>query len=468
MKKTKTVLILAAVTGALLLGGCGSEKTKIYEQAGKDLSQGSYKYALEEYQSSIQNGVKLAQSYRGAGIASLRLGKYEDAVNSFTEALNCDKVSKSLRKDILSYRATAELKSGKYEDAMADCQTLGEDFSMDAGSYFLTGKVALAMDSYEEAASNFKQAYGEDSTYDMAIEIYEAYLDKDMEADGKVLVDNRKPAGEMLIPANDIDWDVFTIENIYNWCKTADISEFGRAKEAVEMNTKVATDGLENPRGIQTARILRKNVESGFVAEDEITHVLMWGTAGPDARMGGSDYPTMVSTASGNQGLMVVMAPWASAQYRKMSAEDGYRAVAFALLMNTFMKYASKEYVYMPPTCSCATTAAPAAAAGVAFLHGLTPQQINDMLCTAQVQMAGVVCDGAKPSCATRMYVALFGSLQAMMMAKEGIRATNVEGFVHNDLKVTLENLYRLQHDVLHNKVDAILWDIVKEQKVIH
>ena len=55
MKKTKTVLILAAVTGALLLGGCGSEKTKIYEQAGKDLSQGSYKYALEEYQSSIQN-----------------------------------------------------------------------------------------------------------------------------------------------------------------------------------------------------------------------------------------------------------------------------------------------------------------------------------------------------------------------------------------------------------------------------
>lgn len=94
MKNTKTVLILAAVTGTLLLGGCGSEKTKIYEQAGKDLSQGSYKYALEEYQTSIRNGVKPAQSYRGAGIASLRLGKYDDAISSFTEALNCDKVSK--------------------------------------------------------------------------------------------------------------------------------------------------------------------------------------------------------------------------------------------------------------------------------------------------------------------------------------------------------------------------------------
>ena len=92
-------------------------------------------------------------------------------MNNFTEALGCDRVSKSLRRDILSYRATAELKAGNYEDAMADCQTLGEDFSMDASSYFLTGKVALAMDSYEEAASNFKQAYGEDSTYDKAIQI---------------------------------------------------------------------------------------------------------------------------------------------------------------------------------------------------------------------------------------------------------------------------------------------------------
>jgi len=289
-----------------------------------------------------------------------------------------------------------------------------------------------------------------------------------LEVDNKVIVDNRRPAGELLVPADDIDWNEFTIENIYNWCKTADISEFGRAKEAVAMNTIVARDGLENPRGIQNARVLLKSVENGLVAADEISHVLAWGTAGADARMGGSDYPTMVSTASGNQGLMVVMAPWASAQYRGMSEEDGYRAVAFALLMNTFMKYASREYVYMPPTCSCATTSAPSAAAGVAFLHGLTPRQINDMLCTSQVQMAGVVCDGAKPSCATRMMVGLWGSLHAMMMAEQGIRAGSEEGFVHDELKITLENLYRLQHDVLHNKVDAILWDIFLEQKELH
>ena len=289
-----------------------------------------------------------------------------------------------------------------------------------------------------------------------------------LEVDGKVLVDNRRPTTEMLIPANDVDWNEFTIENIYNWCKTADISEFGRAKEAVAMNKILAQDGIDNPRGIQTARVLMDNIESGFVAPDEITHILIWATAGADARMGGSDYPAMVSTASGNQGAMVVMGPWACAEYRKCSEEDGYRTVAFGLLVNTYLKYLSKEYVYMPPTCSCAATSAPASAAGVAFLHGLSPKQINDMLCTCMIHMAGVVCDGAKPSCAFRMFTSLFGCLEAMMMAEKGIRATNVEGFVHNDIKVTVENLYRLQHDVLHNKVDAILWDIVKEQKVIH
>lgn len=85
---------------------------------------------------------------------------------------------------MLAYRATAELKSGLHDAAMADCQTLAESYSMDAETYYLTGCVALAMDSYDEASSNFTEAYGEDATYDRAIQIYEAYLEKDMEADG--------------------------------------------------------------------------------------------------------------------------------------------------------------------------------------------------------------------------------------------------------------------------------------------
>ncbi len=184
MKNRKTAVLLAVCLTASVLAGCGGEAQKIYEQAGKDLTQGSYEYALQGYQASIENGVKLPHSYRGAGIANLRMGNYEAAVEDFTSALNCEKLGKSLKKDLLSYRATAYMKMEDYGNAMADCQTLSQEHSMDADLYFLTGKAALSLDSYEEASSNFKSAYEENPSYDMAIRIYEVYLERDMEADG--------------------------------------------------------------------------------------------------------------------------------------------------------------------------------------------------------------------------------------------------------------------------------------------
>ena len=184
MRNKKIICLLAAGLGALLLTGCGGENQKTYEQANADLEEANYDYALNEYQACISAGYKLAQSYRGSGIVKLRTGDYQGAIDDLTNALNDEKTGKSYRKDLLEYRAAAELKAELYDQAMADCQTLAEDYSLNANDYYLTGCVALAMDSYDEASSNFSEAYGSDSTYEMAIQIYEAYLGQDMEADG--------------------------------------------------------------------------------------------------------------------------------------------------------------------------------------------------------------------------------------------------------------------------------------------
>lgn len=184
MRNKKIICLLAAGLGALLLTGCGGENQKTYEQANADLEEANYDYALNEYQACISAGYKLAQSYRGSGIVKLRTGDYQGAIDDLTNALNDEKTGKSDRKDLLEYRAAVELKAELYDQAMADCQTLAEDYSLNANDYYLTGCVALAMDSYDEASSNFSEAYGSDSTYEMAIQIYEAYLGQDMEADG--------------------------------------------------------------------------------------------------------------------------------------------------------------------------------------------------------------------------------------------------------------------------------------------
>lgn len=184
MKIRKTAVILSACMGMVLLAGCNSEKQKTFDEAVKDLQQENYEYALEEFSDSVNNGINLAVSYRGIGICQMRLGNYEDAIEAFSSALSQDKLSKAMARDLYLYRATARLQAGLAEDAMTDCQTLAQNYEMDADSWFLTGKVALALDGYEEASSDFEQAYGEDSSYGRAIQIYETYLEKDMEADG--------------------------------------------------------------------------------------------------------------------------------------------------------------------------------------------------------------------------------------------------------------------------------------------
>ena len=184
MKKSRMIYVIAACAALTVFTGCGGENKKNYDQAMQDLSQGNYEYALNEFTTSVSAGYKLAESYRGAGIAQLHLGNYQDAIDSLTNAFDNEKAGKSLKKDILSYRATAELQAELYDAAMADCQTLSEDYSMDANTWYLTGCVALAMDSYDEASSDFTEAYSEQASYEMAIQIYEAYLEHDMEADG--------------------------------------------------------------------------------------------------------------------------------------------------------------------------------------------------------------------------------------------------------------------------------------------
>ena len=76
--------------GLSLLAGCDNEKQQIFKEAEKDLEQGSYEYALDEFTISVNNGVKPAVSYRGIGICQLRLGNYDDAISDLEKIQKMD------------------------------------------------------------------------------------------------------------------------------------------------------------------------------------------------------------------------------------------------------------------------------------------------------------------------------------------------------------------------------------------
>ncbi|MCG8685488.1 MAG: L-serine ammonia-lyase, iron-sulfur-dependent, subunit alpha [Desulfobacterales bacterium] len=288
---------------------------------------------------------------------------------------------------------------------------------------------------------------------------------KYIEQDGKVLLGNREEEAAAFDTekANHVDSSFLSVESIYDFCTNCDISELAHIKTAIELTRGVCKDGMETGYGLQVARTLQEQIDKGLVANDEITHILKWTTAGLDARMGGSDYTAMSNTGSGNQGIICSMAPIAAGDFRNCSEAEIMRAVALSNLINIYLDYRSNEYAHLSPMCYCSGVAPAAAASGVAFLHGASKQQISDTIRTVLGNLAGVICDGAKPSCAFRSYTGLSGALQAMLMAEKGLSSSSIEGVVHDTVDGTIENIYQLQKDCMAT-TDEFVFKVKRKQ----
>lgn len=286
-----------------------------------------------------------------------------------------------------------------------------------------------------------------------------------IEKDGEVLLGSREEEATALknqkgeIP----DSSYLSVESIYDFCSECDIKDLKHINKAIELTKRICTDGMENDFGLQVARTVQRQIDNGMIADDEISHILKWTVAGLDARMGGSDYAAMSNTGSGNQGIICSMAPIAAGEYRKSSQEEIVRAVAFSNLMNIYLDYRSNEYAHLSPMCYCSGVAPAAAASGVAFLHGASKKQISDTVRTTLGNLAGVICDGAKFSCAFRSYTGLSGALQAMLMAEKGLSSSSIEGVVHDTVDGTISNIYNLQKKCM-GSTDEFVFNVKKTQ----
>lgn len=177
-------MIPVFLAGMVIFTACGSNEKKAYDEAVQHLAKGSYQEALEGFRESVSGDIKVVQSYRGQGIAQLKLGEYPEAIEAFQAALAQESGSKKLRGDIMMYKATAEYKSRKMEEALESSRQAHE-LLKDGESLLLTGRVQLELADYQGAEESFRAAVEQESTYAMYIEVFQAYSQKDMDADGE-------------------------------------------------------------------------------------------------------------------------------------------------------------------------------------------------------------------------------------------------------------------------------------------
>lgn len=173
----------------LIFSGCSGKERQSFDAAQQNLDKGNYEEALTGFQDAVSLGAHLAESYRGQGIACLELGRYEEAVEAFVLAAGelDEGRNKALLRDIYLYKATAEYKMGDMDAALADCMTARE-MGDDAQASLLMGKFWLEQADYGQAGEAFRDAIAADDSYEMYINIYQIYMQKNMAADGEVFL----------------------------------------------------------------------------------------------------------------------------------------------------------------------------------------------------------------------------------------------------------------------------------------
>lgn len=167
MNKWKTICLLMA---ALLLGGCSGNKDEQLKQAEELMEKNDYTTALEQYNKAIMEDESLQLAYRGAGIASLKLGEYEKAEDYFLRALKeSDGIVESTEIDISYYLAETEINLEKYDEALETYSNILELDSKETQAYLLRGSVYAKSGNIDKAKKDFNKSIQADKKN---IEVY--------------------------------------------------------------------------------------------------------------------------------------------------------------------------------------------------------------------------------------------------------------------------------------------------------
>ena len=235
--------------------------------------------------------------------------------------------------------------------------------------------------------------------------------------------------------ANLTDRSCLRMDKIYDFAKTADLDDLKSiVGRQIECNHAIALEGLRNSWGANIGSNLLK------MSNDVHQQARALAAAGSDARMSGCSMPVIINSGSGNQGMTTCLPVVAYAKHFGINEEQTLRAVTFANLTTIHEKTGIGR---LSAYCG-AVSAGCAAGCGVAFLMGASLETISHTLENALGMAAGIVCDGAKPSCAGKIALAVEAGLLGYEMAKSDDDFVGGDGIIGDDVESTIDHIGRL------------------------
>lgn len=230
-----------------------------------------------------------------------------------------------------------------------------------------------------------------------------------------------------------------SIADIYDFATTIDIEHIRFILKAKELNGKLSEEGIANPYGLEIGRTMQKGIEDGILGSDLMNKIVMLTAAASDARMGGATLPAMSNFGSGNQGIAATIPVTIAAEH--YGADDDM--LARALIMSHLGAIYIKSH-YPPLSAFCGNTVTSAAAAmAMVYLAKGSFEQSCDAIQNVLSDSAGMVCDGAKASCAMKVSTSSGASVRATLMALNNHKVSQ-QGIVATDVEQTIKNVGKM------------------------
>ena len=255
------------------------------------------------------------------------------------------------------------------------------------------------------------------------------------------------------------DWPL-SLARVYDFAMHAPLEELSFILEAARMNRSVAEEGLRKEYGLGVGRSMEDRIHRNILSDDMATFAIKLTAAAADARMAGVQMAVMSNSGSGNQGITCTMPVVACAVRLGKSDEELVRALIASHLTSIHIKH---HLGRLSAHCG-AMVAGTAAACGIVLLLGGGLPEMERTIRNMVGDMAGMICDGAKSSCALKVASAVSAGLQAAMLAMDGKSVPGREGIVDDDIEACIANLGRLGSSGMR-EADKVILDIMLKKK---
>ncbi len=235
------------------------------------------------------------------------------------------------------------------------------------------------------------------------------------------------------------DRSLLNVQDIYEFAQTVHMEDVKDVlQRQIDYNLAIANEGLKNNWGVNIGSILLETY-----GDDLKIKAKAYAAAGSDARMSGCEMPVIINSGSGNQGMTASLPVIIYAQEKGVSQDVLYRSLIVSNLCTIHQKTGIGR---LSAYCG-AVSAGVGAGCGIAYLEGGDYQAIAHTLVNALAIVSGIVCDGAKPSCAAKIAASVDAGILGYSMYQKGCEFKGGDGLVSKGVENTIRNIGRLSRD---------------------